>query len=132
MLRLAAPRQNQRDVVILLMRAELPDLVDNRPDGSARRLTAMPSDRFDQAVLAEFLFCVIKGFGDAIGVENQRVSRTEAALVNRAIPLLKQADHSAGGIEPLDGASAPQKQHWQVPAVGIAQAPCLVIVCAEK
>jgi hypothetical protein len=42
-------RDNQRDVVVLFMRTECPNLIDNRPDHVLRRQVPMPPQRFDQA-----------------------------------------------------------------------------------
>src|SRR6267143_5112836 len=60
---------DQRDVVVLFLRAELLNLSNNRVHQALRRRPAIPPQRFDEAPFSEFLFrSVIIGFGDAIRV----------------------------------------------------------------
>src|SRR6267143_7085532 len=59
---------DQRDVVVLFLRAELLNLSNNRVHQALRRNLAIPPQRFNQAPFAEFLILRVVGFGDAISV----------------------------------------------------------------
>src|SRR6267378_7262470 len=71
---------DQRDVVVLFLRAELLNLSNNRVHQALRRKPAIPPQRFNQAPFAEFLLLRVVGFGDAVSVKGQRVSRAKPAL----------------------------------------------------
>src|SRR5258708_36097911 len=82
------PGNDQRDVVVLFLRAELLNLSNNRVHQALRRRPAIPPQRFDEAPFSEFLILRVVGFGDPIRVYRQRVPPPELALPNRAIPFL--------------------------------------------
>src|SRR6476646_2064105 len=48
------------------------------------------------------------------------------------MPFLKEAEDSAGGIEPQQGIIAPQQQRGKMSAVGIAQAPRLAVKFSKE
>src|SRR5882724_7060163 len=83
-------------------------------------------------MLSEFVTVPIQRFGYSIGVEHQRVSRTQPALSYRAIPLFEQPQHRACGIQPFQSVIAPQNQSAEMPAIRVTQPLSLVIVFGEK
>lgn len=72
-----ARTDNQRNVVILLMRAEPCDLVNNRRQHRLRRQLPASFQPFHQTLFAELFLGGIARLGDSIGVEHERVSTRE-------------------------------------------------------
>src|SRR5689334_20532995 len=81
----------------------------------------MAEQRLDEAALAEFLFTVIEGFRDAIGIKGQDVARVQSVLHHRTGKMVEESNDRAGGVEALHGSISPQDEPWQMTAVGIAQ-----------
>jgi hypothetical protein len=54
----------------------------------------MAAKRFDQAALSKFFSGVVERFGGTVGVEKECVSCEKLAFLKRAIPFLKQSEHS--------------------------------------
>ena len=63
----------------------------------------MAAKRLDEAAFSKFFSGVAERFGGAVGVE-ERVSWEELAFFERAIPFLKQSEHSGPGRESLQSA----------------------------
>ena len=61
-------RDDRRDVVVLFLKAELPNTVHDCGQQSLARQVPMLLQRFNQAPLAKFLSLLVTGFGDAIRV----------------------------------------------------------------
>src|ERR1700674_564257 len=59
---------DQRDVVVLFLRAELLNLGNNRVHQALRRKPAIPPQRINQAPFAEFLILRVVRFRDAVSV----------------------------------------------------------------
>ena len=57
----------------------------------------------DQAGFAEFVAGFVEGFGDAVGVESERVPGAEGALADFAIPFFENAEDGGGGVQTVDG-----------------------------
>src|SRR5258708_2395825 len=87
---------------------------------------------FDQALFAELLVGGVVGFGDAVGVEGEGVSRVKLAFSNFAFPILEDSQHRGGGIESFHGVVAAEKKCGQVAAVGVAQTAGSVVVLGEE
>jgi hypothetical protein len=86
---------DQGDVIVLFVRAEGADFVD---DGGEKRLgiqVTMATKGCREAGFAKFLTGRVEGFGDAVGVENERVAGTDLAFGEIAIPLFEGA-HDGG------------------------------------
>src|SRR5579864_7079426 len=81
---------DQRDVVVLFVRAELPNLIQYRGQQSLARQFAMPSQALDQAPLAEFFSGCVRGFGHSIGVERKHVAGEDFTFSHGAIPVRKE------------------------------------------
>jgi hypothetical protein len=64
---------NKSDVIELFTQAELPDIIYDFRQETLRRQRTMPPQRVDQALFAEFFFCGIERFSDAVGVDCQGV-----------------------------------------------------------
>jgi len=63
----------------------------------------MAAKRLDWAALSEFFSGVVERFGSAVGIEQEGVSWEELALFERAIPFLKQSEHSRRRLESFTG-----------------------------
>ena len=110
-------RNDQRDVVVLFLGAELLNLGNNRVHRALRRKPAIPPQRFDEALLSELLLLRVVGFGYAVSVKRQRVSGAEPALSNRAIPFSEDPQHGCRGLEPLQSVVAAEKETGETEAV---------------
>ena len=67
-------------VVVLLMRAELLNLVDSGREDFGRWAMRVLLKCVDETALAELFFRLVEGFGDAIGVESEDVAGRELAV----------------------------------------------------
>src|SRR5207249_9259688 len=112
--------------------AELPNVVNNRPKQGLRRQFTMLSQRLEQALFSKFLSSVVERFGDAVGVERDRISREELAFPDRAIPFLEESEHRARGFEPFQRVIAPKEKGGEMPAARVAQAPRAVVILGEE
>lgn len=123
---------NHGDVVVLFLRAELPNPIDNRRNRGLRRQFSAPPKRFEQARFSEFLSGIVERFGDAIGIERERVPRVKATLPYRAVPILEEPQNRFRGRKPFNGVAAAQKKASEMPAIRVAQAPRLVVVLGKE
>ena len=62
----------------------------------------MLPQRINQAQVAKFFATLVAGFSDAIGVKSKHIAGREFLVAHRAVPLFKQPEQHAGGIELLD------------------------------
>ncbi len=92
----------------------------------------MPPQRFDQALDSEFLASIVERFGDAVGVEHQRVSGEEAAFAYRAIPFFKDSEYRARGFQPFQSVIAPEEKSGEMPAIRISQAARRVVIFRKE
>src|SRR5260370_30062526 len=83
------------------MRTECPDIINDRSNELRRRLITMPSQRFDEALLSEFLSRVVERFGYAGGVERESVPAQDGPLPGRAVPFLEEPQHGRSRPEPF-------------------------------
>lgn len=95
---------------MLLVGVETANLVGNRSQRSVAGMVTMLVQALDQRLLSELLAGIVVGFGDAVGVESEQVSRKEGAFSERTIPLLEQAEESSVGLEFLDRSIGAQNQ----------------------
>src|SRR3989442_7636184 len=105
----AAPRGHQGDVVLLFTAAEiLNDFEDGCHEG--RRLdVAMAAQRLQEARLAELDPLVARRLGDAVAVQQERVTGRENRLRHRAVPRLEGPQDGGRGCQALDAAVRPQQ-----------------------
>src|SRR5713226_1523025 len=101
---------DESDVVVLLMGAEALNFVNDCSQRNLRTGLTMPLQGFDEPLLAELLISGVVGFGDAVGVEGERIARTELAFSNFAIPILEDSQYGGRGLQPLDGAIAAKQK----------------------
>ena len=80
----------------------------------------MSPQRVDQALFSEFFVCVVECLGDSIGIDCQRVPRTEGSFLYHAIPVAEQPQHRACGLETIQGVVAPQEKRGKVPAICVS------------
>jgi hypothetical protein len=123
---------DEGDVVVLLVGAELPDLVDDGSEQGMGRESGVSLESADEAVFAELFLDLVEGFGDAIGVESEDVAGRELALDGGGVPLFKEAQDSGGGVKAFDDAVAAQKDGAEVAAVGVAEEAGGVVVVGEE
>src|SRR2546425_6162020 len=114
------------------MSAELFDFINNRPKHVLWTQFPIPPQRFDQTLLSEFLFGIVKGFSYPVSVERQRVSGEEWGFRYGAIPLFEEPQYRARGLEPFNGVIASEKKSGEVPAIRVAQAPRVVVIFGEE
>ena len=96
---LAAFGEDQGDVVVLLLGAEVEDFVDHGGERGLRGECAMAAEGVEKARLAEFFAIAVEGFGDAVGVEGENIAGGDLALPDFAIPLFENAEDRGGGAE---------------------------------
>ena len=87
---------------------------------------------FQQAPFAKFLARMVKGLGCAVGVKHEGVAWEELALLNRAIPFLKQSHHGGCWLEPFRSIVAPQEECGWVTAIRVAQLARSIVVFSEE
>ena len=113
---------DERNVVVLLVRAEPLNLIDNSREQLLRRKSAMAAKGGNQALFAKFFVSGVKRFGDAVGVKGKRIARAKNGLADCAIPVLEDAEDRGRGFEPFERIVGAQEKSGKVAAVGIAQA----------
>src|SRR6516164_4677510 len=128
----AALGDDQCDVVLLLVGAVAAHLVEYSSHEQPRRQTTMASQTIQKAMLTELFAVAIKGLGDTVGVEHQRVTCEKPGLANRTFPLLEESEDGGGGVEALQMVIAAEKQGRQMPAIGVTQTPGLIVVFRKK
>ena len=72
---------DQRDVIVLLMGADLLNFLHHGPEEPMSRQFAAPVQCLNQALLSELLCSNIERFRNAIGVKHERVTRIELAFL---------------------------------------------------
>jgi len=87
---------DDRDVVCLFVRVELPDLTGDGCEQLLRGQFSVLRQRIQQTAFAKFLSCMVRRLRCAIGVEHEDVAWAELTFFNRAVPLLKHSQHSGG------------------------------------
>ena len=125
-------RDDEGDVVVLLLRAEALDLVDGGGedvDGSEGRVLL---ERGDEAVFAELFFGLVEGFGDSVGVEGEDVAGGELAVDGGGVPVFEEAEDGGGGLEMLDVAVVAEEDAGEMAAVGVTEAAGVVVVVGEE
>lgn len=61
---------------------------------------------FQQTLFAKLLSLTIHSFRNTIGIKKDGVARSQYAFFHCAIPILKQAHHCAGCVEPFQAVVA--------------------------
>src|SRR5713101_928586 len=92
----------------------------------------MPLQGFDEAVFSEFLLGGVVRFGDAVGVEGERVSWVNLAFSNRTIPILEDSEHGGGGIEPLHSGISAEEKSGEMAAIRVTQPARGVVIFGEE
>src|SRR6478672_6229484 len=92
----------------------------------------MPVQRVQEALFSEFLARLVERFDDAVGIERERVARRELTFGNGTIPFFEEAEHGTRGIEPFQRSVAAQVKAREVPAIGVAQQPGLVVIFGKE
>src|SRR4029078_5491724 len=86
-------RDYQGDVIVLLARTELPNVIHNRTEHFLRGQIPVLTQRFGQSLLAVLFFPVVKCFRYAVGVERQGVARQKHALSYTGRPSLRESHY---------------------------------------
>jgi hypothetical protein len=127
-----ALRDYHGDIVMLFMRAELPNLFCKGGKQGLRREVTMLPQGFDQALFSKFFSGIIERFGHAIGVEYESVSWEEMVLPNGAVPPLGQSQDIAVGFKPFDVATVPEEKGGGVTAIRVPQPLCVVVIFGKE
>jgi hypothetical protein len=127
----SAFRDNESDVVVLLVRAEALDLGDGSGEDLRGWQGGVLLQRGDEAFFAELFFGFVEGLGDAVGVEGEDVAGSEVAVDCGGVPLLEEPEDGGGGVEELDGTVAAKEDGGEMTAVGVAEAAAVVVVVSE-
>ena len=93
---------------------------------------AVAAERLDEATFAKFFACGIKGFGDAIGIKEERVAGREQALRKGAIPILEDAQDCGSSGEAFEGIIGAKKKGREMAAVYVAETPRGSVVLGEE
>ena len=83
-------------------------------------------------MLAEFFVVGVEGFGDAVGVEREGVTRAELALFEIALPLLECAHDRGGGFQAKDGIVGTKEKRGKVATVDVTDAAGGVVELSEE
>src|SRR6266404_4864516 len=73
---------DQSNVIVLFVRTKALNLVDDCREVVSRRQFTMPTKALDQTEFAEFFARGVEGFGDAVCVKRERVSREQPTLAD--------------------------------------------------
>jgi hypothetical protein len=84
-----AARYHSRNIVMLLGRTELTDIVYQGAEQCMRWQVSMHIQRLDHALFSEFFSGGIPGFGYAIGVKRESITGGETTLVGNAVELIE-------------------------------------------
>ena len=123
---------DEGDIVVLLVRAELADFVDDRGAQSFARKPAVTAKRVDEALFSKFFARGAEGLCDAIGVEEERVAQRELALREGAIPNLEDTHNGGGGGKALERIIGVQEERRKVTTVGVADTASGVVIFGEE
>ena len=63
----------------------------------------MPPQSFGQALFSKFFSRRVEGFGDAVGVEGDRIPAPKPAFPEGAIPFLEESQNGASGVQLFHG-----------------------------
>src|SRR5438067_6005 len=108
------------------------NVVHNRGQQFLRRQFTMPPQGLNQSFFSKFLSVRVERFGDAVGVERERVAGEEMTFADRAIPVLEEAQHSAVGLESHQRIITAKQERGEMPAVRVTQALQLVVIFAKE
>ena len=114
------------------MRAELLNLVNNRPQQSLRRQITILPYGFNQALLSEFFSFGTEGFGNAVCIERQCISGEEKAFPYRAVPFLEESQYRGRRIELFNAVVAAQQQSGEMPAIRVTQAAQPIVILSKE
>jgi hypothetical protein len=123
---------DEGDVVVLLVRTELADIIDDGGAQSFGRKLTVPAKGIDEALFAKFLSSGIEGFRDSVGVENKSVAGRKLALSQGAIPIFEGAHNGCSGGEAFERIIGTQEERRKVTTVGIAEAARDVVIFGEE
>jgi hypothetical protein len=129
---MAALCHDECDVVVLIIWVQATNFTGNCFQCGLAWQIAISAQSIYQRALSKLLPGFVIGFGDAVCVEGQRVSRQERALADGAVPFLEEAEQRGGGVKALEGAIGAQDESRQVSAVGVAEALGIVIVFGKE
>ena len=93
---------------------------------------AVGADEIDEAGFAKFVAGSVVGFGDAVGIDDEKIAGRERKFLRDACPVGGHADHRGSGMEALDGAVDAEKERGVVTAIGILEQAGNVVVDGEE
>jgi hypothetical protein len=123
---------DQRDVVVLFVGRELADVGHHVLQQRLAGLGTVAEERIDEARFAVFVLGLVERFGDAVGVEDERLAGVDGAFAQFAVPCFEDAEDGGGGLEAVDGIVAPQNERGRMAAIDIAEAAAGNVVVGEE
>jgi hypothetical protein len=117
---------------VLLVGRELADVGDDILEEGLAGLGAVAEERFDEAGFTVFFALFAEGFGDPVGVEDERVAGVDGAFAQFAIPLFENAEDGGGGVEAVDGIVAAEDECGRMAAIYVAEATGRDVVIGEE
>ncbi len=128
----SASGEYQCDVILLVARAQGAYFVRDSFYGSLAGLVAIMAKPLNQVSLTKLFTTVIYGFGNAIRVKGEQVSRRECDIGELALPILEKTYQSCCGVEPAHGVVRAQNKAREMAAVSVMKAACFCVVVSEK
>ena len=107
---LTTTRDNQRDVVMLLVRVEFANFIRDRRHGRQTWQLTMPPETIDEQFFSKLISGVVAGFSNTVGVERQQISRTKFAIRDGAVPVAKQTEQRSRRLQPFTISILPEHE----------------------
>jgi len=123
---------DESDVVVLLVRAEAANFVDDGCEELLRRETTVPMQGGNEALFAELFASLVEGFRDAVGVEGEGIARAKSGFADGAVPVFEDAEDRGGGLEAFERIVAVEQEGRKVATVGVAQPARGAVIFGEK
>src|ERR1035437_9610950 len=123
--------RHYRHVIAAGGAAEFVDVVHDGLHQGFGGLRLIDTQGVDEALFAEFFAAIGAGFGDAVGIEQQRVARVQGGRSFGTTPVFEGAQHGGGGVEYFEIAGGAQQQRRTVRAVHVADLARGIVVDGE-
>lgn len=127
-----AAGDDQGDVIELFVGAEAADFVDNGGEQILGREMVMVAKGIDEARLTKFLPGRAERFGDAVGVQNERIAGRELTFGEGTIPIFESAHDGGGGGQTFERIVGAQEKRRKMATVRIAKTARGVVVFGEE
>src|SRR6516225_5851521 len=92
----------------------------------------MKAQGFAEPLLTELLPRITHRFGNAVGEEDQSVSRRKLLFLDGAIPFLEKTQHGRRGMQSFHLLIAMKEKRGEVATIRVAQSSCLIVILREE